>query len=123
MAAFYGEDCKDVSSKAMARAKELKNNDSNRPPSTRQFAQAYKAFYDTPDMSQDSALQQVRAIKGRNAAASMTVPKSFRLATGLRQDPNFRANMAAFHGAEASQEDDIYKNYRAFYGGATPNVN
>jgi hypothetical protein len=74
-------------------------------------------------MTQDSALEQVRAIKGRNAGGSMTVPKSYRLATGLREDPNFRANMAAFHGTEAKAEDDIYKNYRAFYGGATPNVN
>lgn len=40
----------------------------------------------------------------------------------MRQDPNFKANCARFHGAEASPEDEFYKNYRAFYGGATPNV-
>ena len=31
--------------------------------------------------------------------------------------------MARFHGADATEEDDFYKNYRAFYGGATPSVN
>jgi len=120
-AAFYGEEPGTVSDQAMAQARALKNGLNNRPPSTRQFAQAYKAFYDVPEMGQDSALAQVRAI--RNSGASQTAPKSFRLATGLRQDPNFRANQAAFHGSEANQEDAIYKNYRAFYGGATPNVN
>jgi len=30
--------------------------------------------------------------------------------------------MARFHGDTGSKEDEFFKNYRAFYGGATPNV-
>ena len=74
-------------------------------------------------------MDQVRSIKNRafpGAAQTAAAPQrsgSFRINTGLREDPNFRANLARFNGVEASQEDEIYKNYRAFYGGATPNVN
>ena len=68
-------------------------------------------------------MDQARAIKnGQVPGASQTVPRSFRISTSVRQDPNFRSNLARFHGTEANPEDDIYKNYRAFYGGATPNV-
>ena len=56
-------------------------------------------------------------------AGNKSVPRSHRLNTGMRSDPNFKANQARFHGVEASKEDDFYKDYRAFYGGATPSVN
>ena len=73
----------------------------------------------------DAAMDQARAIKNGaygSSGLSQTAPKSFRINTGVRADPNFRANLARFHGTEANPDDEIYKNYRAFYGGATPNV-
>lgn len=95
-------------------------------PSTRQFAVAYKAFYDVEDLN-ESTMDKVRAIKnktyGLGGNESGAVAGNHRINTGMRQDPNFKANLARFHGAEANPEDDFYKNYRAFYGGATPNVN
>ena len=109
----------------MDKARALKNGQAeDKPPNTRQFAEAYKAFYDVDGLN-DSAMDHVRALKkgekGANAG-SAAVPKSFRISTSVRQDPNFRANQARFHGTEAPVEDEFYKNYRAFYGGATPNV-
>ena len=68
-------------------------------------------------------MDQVRAIKNGTSGIQKSVPRSHRLNTGLRSDPNFKANQARFHGIEASKEDEFYKNYRAFYGGATPSVN
>ena len=85
---------------------------------------AYKAFYDIGDMSDQAMMDQARAIKngGAQGGSQTAAPRSFRISTSVRQDPNFRANLARFHGTEATQDDEIYKNYRAFYGGATPNV-
>jgi len=126
-ASFHAHDAA-VTGKALAQAKAIKNgSDSScqKPPSTRQFAQAYKAFYDVDNMN-DAAMDQARAIKNGSyaggAGLSQTAPKSFRIKTGTREDPNFRANEARFHGTESTPDDEIYKNYRAFYGGATPNV-
>ena len=64
----------------------------------------------------------MRTIKNGNKQASQTVPRSYRIDTAVREDPNFRANQARFHGTEVTKEDEFYKDYRAFYGGATPNV-
>ena len=33
------------------------------------------------------------------------------------------ANAARFLGDEPKENDEMYKNYRAFYGGATPAIN
>ena len=109
------------------KAKAIRNgsdSSSQKPPNTRQFAQAYKAFFDVEGGNDEAIMEKARAIKNNKMpGASQTAPKNFRINTGMRQDPNFRANMARFHGCEASADDEIYKNYRAFYGGATPNVN
>ena len=92
-------------------------------PDTRQFAVNYKAFYDVDDLN-ESTMDKVRAIKnGHGVLGTGAVAGNHRINTGMRQDPNFKANLARFHGTEACPEDDFYKNYRAFYGGATPNVN
>lgn len=66
----------------------------------------------------------MRSLKNGTKAgsASTAVPRSFRIGSNVRLDPNFRANQARFHGVEGAEPDEFYKNYRAFYGGATPNV-
>ena len=73
-------------------------------PSTRQFAVAYKAFYDVEDLN-ESTMEKVRAIKnktyGLGGNDGGAVAGSHRINTGMRQDPNFKANLARFHGAEA----------------------
>ena len=46
-----------------------------------------------------------------------------RITTGMRSDPNFVANMRRFQGEQPTERDEMYKNYRAFYGGATPALN
>ena len=99
-------------------------SEATKPPSTRQFAQAYQAFYDVDNLN-DAAMDKVRQIKNGTLpkATSTAQPSNHRLSTGLRQDPNFRANMARFHGSDTCEEDEFYKNYRAFYGGQTPSVN
>ena len=73
-------------------------------------------------------MDQVRSVKNRaypGASQTAAAPQrnGSRISTGMREDPNFRANLARFHGGVASEEDEVYKNYRAFFGGATPNVN
>ena len=123
-AAFYGEN--GVTNKGLAQARAIKNGTdssaSGKAPDTRAFARAYGAFYDV-DRINSSHMDKVRAIKNGGASSQTAVPRSYRVNTSTREDPNFRANLARFHGAEAKPEDEIYKNYRAFYGGATPNVN
>lgn len=117
-----------MSSKAFAQARAIKHSQadsgSNKPPNTRQFANAYKAFFDVPEIN-DDAMAQVRVLKngGQVHSRRHTNGAEFRISTGVKEDPNFKANAARFHGTEASKEDEMYKNYRAFYGGATPNVN
>ena len=39
----------------------------------------------------------------------------------MQQDPNFQANRDRFYGAEANENNEFYKNYRAFYA-STPQV-
>ena len=46
----------------------------------------------------------------------------YRITTNQRNDPNFKANMSRFLGDEPTEKDHMYKNYRAFYGGATPSI-
>lgn len=74
-------------------------------------------------MPEDAALAQVRAMKNGGAAQPKAGGDGGRINTGMREDPRFRANAAKFHGGEISENDKFYSNYRAFYGGATPNVN
>ena len=69
-------------------------------------------------------MEQARLLKnGKLPTNSGSVPRSTRLSTSMKQDPNFRANLARFHGEDAPEADEFYKNYRAYYGGATPSVN
>ena len=118
-AAFYGES--KVAGAAYQQAKAIKNAQGG-PPSTGHFAKDFAAFYDAGEVN-EAVMDQARALKNQGASnMGSSSGTEFRIKTSVRHDPNFRANQARFHGVEAAPEDEIYKNYRAFYGGATPNV-
>ena len=44
-----------------------------------------------------------------------------RINTGMLQDPNFQANKDRFYGESSNENNEFYKNYRAFYA-STPQV-
>ena len=71
-AAFHAYESSDLDNKALEQAKTLKRNkgasesggSSSKKPDTRQFMQAYKAFYDVGgDVSDQAMMEQARAIK------------------------------------------------------------
>ena len=116
-----------ASSQSQSKMESGTKSHGSKPPSTRQFTKAYAQFYDVQeDNLNDKALQKVKDLKdGKsvNAASSQGQSNQGRINTNYRQDPNFQANIKRFLGNEPQEKEEMYKNYRAFYGGATPAMN
>ena len=72
-------------------------------------------------------MQKVKDVKDGKTTGNVSVGGvglgKARITTGMKQDPYFVANMSRFIGEEPKEKDNMYQNYRAFYGGATPAMN
>jgi len=62
-----------------------------------------------------------REVQSKEAGRNQAGP-SFRLSTGVKNDPEFQVNQAKFFGAPTEPDKEYYKNYRNFYRGCTPQV-
>ena len=88
--------------------------------STRRFTNNYAAFYNVPNLNEDQATK-AKAVRAQLNEKKGAVNVQARLNTGMLQDPNFQANKDRFYGESFNENNEFYKNYRAFYA-STPQV-
>lgn len=70
--------------------------------------------------------QRVRDMKhsfSKPGAVNSRANRSSAIAQGIKEDPKYQVNARRFHGVATDDGQDMYMNYRAFYGAATPAVN